>query len=177
MTNDEVTVLLHFIGKAYRVDYADEDAEVWQVLLADEDVSVVMNAARHWSQHQEFPPVPAKLMALIEQHKTDAARKDARAAQQQAAVRCDGSRWVHMPDDDRVRPCAACNPVLYELWDDPPRWERYMNGTPVKHLVPEHQHKVDLAPCYRLVEDEPRDQASVERMRVADWSRNRRDLQ
>jgi len=61
---------------------------------------------------------------------------DARLADIGKEPWCEGTGWIHTASDTRSpsKPCHRCNPVLYEIFRDSDKWNRYLHGTPAAHL-------------------------------------------
>ena len=98
---------------------------------------VCENIAATW--RGEFRPSLGEVLDEYRRHPSVAAERASSVAEALAktagATHCAGNGWVEVPASNGLRrPCPRCSPYLSDVYDDPEKWERYLNGTGLDEL-------------------------------------------
>ena len=90
---------------------------------------VAMDFVRTWTE--EWRPTMGQIWARYNEEAAKATHAEAHLRAEERP-QCDGTGWVKIRIG--MVPCKRCNPYLRDLYDDPPLWERYLNGEKVSDL-------------------------------------------
>ena len=96
----------------------------WVEAMRKYDEAAVLSAfERACVEHPEWPPNLNVMHSLMQAEARALAVRRAGEQRRELAIRCDGSAWLEVPNDDpdalpTMRPCPACNPFLHTLYLD-----------------------------------------------------------
>lgn len=119
----EMGLILDRLCRNYRIDLANDAViDEWLRHCRSLDVKIADAAADNVISVNEFFPTIAKFKEAYTA--VAKARTPARKVADPECRLCNGTSWIEVdPARNRVKPCEACDPILYERWvkwrDDP----------------------------------------------------------
>lgn len=123
MNHYQVGLLLDKLATSYNgVTINDDVITIWTTHLNKLDLEWADAAADNVTSISEYFPTIAKFKEAYAA--VAKARTPARKVADPECRLCNGTSWIEVdPAKNRVKPCEACDPILYERWvkwrDDP----------------------------------------------------------